>query len=607
MSRLTVRLALATALAFAAAVPLHAEPQAGFSPFGDLKYPADFKHFDYVDPAAPKGGQMVLASLGTFDSLNPYIVRGVPVTGMELTTDSLMAASADEPDSYYGLLAATIDVSPDFSTAIFKLRPEARFADGSPVTAADIVFSAGVLRSKADPSWRQRLSDVASIEAPDPATVVVHFAASERRTMPIAIATMPVFSAAWWQGRDFASPGLDAPLGSGPYAVGEIQPGRSITFTRRPDYWAAALPVNAGRYNFDRIRVDYYRDRDIQFEAFKAGAYDFREEFTSRLWATGYAGPAFDRGLIQRTTLPDERPTGIQAFFLNLRKPRFDDVRVRRAIGLAFDFEWSNKALFFGAYQRMASIFENSPLAAHDWPGPNELSILEMYRGRIPDAVFGGPYVPASTDGSGEIRERLKVARDLLAQAGWTVKDGKLVNAAGEVFEIEFLVDEPVFARIIQPFQQNLERLGILTHYRELDPTGYQLRLQSHDYDVVGARFALPSTPTTELRDLWGSASADVPGSENLGGIKDAVVDALIERVVAADNRPEYTNAAHALDRVVMWNDYFIPQYFSDVRKIAWWDRFGRPATAPVYDIGNVDTWWFDPARSAAVDAGKAP
>ncbi|MDD3446460.1 MAG: extracellular solute-binding protein, partial [Zavarzinia sp.] len=474
-------------------------------------------------------------------------------------------------------------------------------------TATDVVFTAETLRRDGDPVWARRLADIETIEAPDARTVTVTFKAKHLRTLPVDIATMPVMSAAWWQGRAFDVPSLDAPLGSVPYRVAEVSPGRAISFARRDDYWARDLNVNRGRFNFDRVTIDYYRDRDVQFEAFKAGAYDFREEFTARIWARGYEGPAIDAGLIRRATVPDERPSGIQAFFLNLRRAKFADVRVRRAIGLAFDFEWSNKALFFDAYTRMASIFENSPLAAHDQPTPAELSLLEMYRGQIPDTVFGGPYAPARTDGSGNIRDRLKVARDLLAEAGWTVKDKRLVNAAGEPFTLEFLTFEPAFARIIQPFMQNLERLGITVSHREIDITSYQARLQQFDFDVVSGRFVLGPTPTTELRDLWGSESTDVPGSYNLGGVKDKVADALIERMVAADNRRDYVTAAHALDRVIMWNDYFIPQFYKSGRTIAWWDRFGRPATAPLYDIGNIDTWWWDAARAAAVAAGKAP
>lgn len=607
MSRLISRLLLAAAAVFAVAGPLAAAPQHGFSPFGDLKYPAGFTHFDYVDPEAPKGGMLRLSSLGTFDSLNPFIVRGLPVTLIGLTQDSLLAQSADEPDSFYGLLAQSIDVADDFTTVTFKLRPEARFADGSPVTAADVVFTAKTLLKDGDPTWAQRLADIETIEAPAPSTVFIRFKAATSQTLPIGIATMPVLSAAWWQGRAFDQPGLEAPLASGPYRVAEIQAGRGITYERRTDYWGADLPVNRGRFNFDRIRVDYYRDRDVDFEAFKAGAYDFREEFTARLWATGYVGPAFDKGLIRRDTVADERPSGIQAFFMNLRRDKFADVRVRRAIGLAFDFEWSNKALFFGAYQRMASIFENSPLAAHDWPTPAELSILEMYRGQIPDAVFGGPYLPAKTDGSGNIRDRLLLARDLLVDAGWTVRDHRLVNARGEPFEIEFLNFEPAFARIMQPFIQNLQRLGIAAHYREVDVTSYQTRVQDFDFDVISARFALSPTPTAELRSLWGSAAADAAGSLNLAGIRNPVVDALIERMVSADNRRDYMSAAHALDRVVMWNEYIIPEWFKGGRTIAWWDRFGRPNRAPLHDIGHIDTWWYDTARAAAVDAGKAP
>lgn len=607
MLSLVPRLARAVAALAIVTSPALADPRPAFSPFGDVKYQPGFSHFDYVSPDAPKGGRLNLASLGTFDSLNPFIVRGVAVEGLDLSFDSLMTGSADEPDSFYGLLAESIDVAPDFSGATFRLRPEARFADGTPVTAADVIATVQALKTKGDPAWRQRLVDIETLSAPDPLTLKVEFGTTGLRTLPVALATMPVLPAAFLAANDLAQPGLSPLPGSGPYRVSSVEPGRGIVYERRADYWGRDLPVNRGRYNFDRIAIDYYRDRDIQFEAFKAGAYDFREEFTSRLWATGYTGPAFDKGLVRRGELEDERPTGIQAFFLNLRREKFADVRVRQAIGLAFDFEWSNKAMFFGAYTRMASIFENSVLAAHGWPSSAELAILESYRGRIPDSVFGGPYQPAATDGSGNIRERLKAARGLLAEAGWTVKDGKLVDAQGRPFELEILSDEPVFARVFTPFVQNLQRLGIDARYREIDDTAYQTRLQGFDFDIVSQRYALSATPGLELRDLWGSETADEPGSLNLAGVKNPVVDELIGRMIAAESRPDYMTAAHALDRVVMWNEYIIPQWYKSSRTIAWWDRFGQPEVKPVYDLGIIDTWWFDAVRSAAVDVGKAP
>jgi microcin C transport system substrate-binding protein len=615
MSRTTLRLILTAFALMLGVAAAHGEPRHGFSPFGDLGYPADFSHFAYVDPDAPKGGLLRLSALGTFDSLNPFIVRGLPPIsgmgllygGLDVTFDSLLVASADEPDSFYGQLAESVDVAADLSSVTFRLRAQARFADGTPVTAADVAATAQALRTKGDPVWRQRLADIGAIESPDPLTVTVIFSGATRRTLPIAVATMPVLAAAWLKDRDFGMPSLDAPLASGPYRVAAVEAGRSITFERRADYWGRDLPVNRGRFNFDRVRFDYYRDREVDFEAFKAGAYDFREEFTSRLWATGYTGPAFDKGLIRRASVGDERPTGIQAFFLNLRRPKFQDMRVRQAIGMAFDFEWSNRALFFGAYKRMASIFENAPLAAHGRPSTAELSLLEMFRGQVPDSVYGEPYFPPLSDGSGELRGRLKAARDLLAQAGWRIVEGRLVNDKGESFEIEFLLDEPSFERVVRPFMANLERLGFVTKYREMDTTGYTVRRQNYDYDVVTQRYGLDPTPTVELRDLWGSGAADSPGSLNLAGIKDPVVDTLIERVIAADTRPEYETAARALDRVVMWNEYIIPQWYKSERNIAWWDRFGRPPLPPRYDLGVLDTWWYDAARAAATDAGKAP
>lgn len=595
-------LGLATALAIAPAAA--AAPRHGYSPFGDLKYPEDFDHFDYADPAAPKGGVFRLSAVGTYDSLNPFIIQGVPATSLDLVYETLMVASGDEPSSFYGLVARTIDVADDLSSATIVLDPAARFADGTPVTPADIVFSFETLKAEGDPNWRQSLAGVAKVTVLAPDRLRFDFVAPYRRSGPMIVANLPVLSAAWWQGRAFDRPSLEPPLGSGPYRVDKIEPGRAVTFRRNPDYWGRDLPVNRGRFNFDVIRYDYFRDRDVEFEAFKAGAYDWREEFTARFWATGYNGPAVAHGQIRRDAVPDNRPSGVQAFFPNLRRAKFQNVAVRRALGLAFDFEWTNRTMFFGAYRRMASIFENSPLAAHDWPDAAEIAILEQLRGQVPDGVFTGPYTPPRSDASGEIRERLKAARTLLEEAGWTLTDGRLVNAAGEPFTIEFLVDEPAFVRIIEPFMRNLARLGIDARIRQVDPTAYQARRETFDFDIIVQRFGLSPTPGDELRDLWGSHGAESPGTLNLAGIKDPVVDRLIEAVLAAESRPDFVTACHVLDRVVMWNEYLIPQWYKGEHTIAWWDRFGRPKTPPLYTIGHLDTWWFSPERNAATEAG---
>ncbi len=607
LSPLLHSLGLVAALA---AAPAAAAPSHGYSPFGDLKYAGDFGHFDYVNPAAPKGGTLRLSAIGTFDSLNPYIIPGVAVgeglefSPMSLVYETLMVSSGDEPSSFYGLVARTIDVADDFSSATVAIDPAARFSDGTPVTADDVVFSFQVLKAKGDSNWRQSLAGIGQVAVPAPGQVRFDFVPPYRRSGPMVVANLPVFSAAWWQGRPFDRPSLAQPLGTGPYLVDKIDAGHTVTFKRNPDYWGRDLPVNRGRFNFDDIRYDYFRDRDVDFEAFKAGAYDWREEFTSRFWATGYTGPAVARGQIRRDTVPDNRPSGVQAFFPNLRRAKFQNIAVRRALDLAFDFEWTNRTMFFGAYRRMASIFENSPLAAHDWPDAAEISILERLRGQVPDTIFTGPYAPPRSDASGEIRDRLKAARDLLDQAGWTLKGGTLVNQAGDPFTIEFLIDEPTFTRIIEPFIRNLARLGIAATIRQVDPTAYQARREAFDYDIITQRFGLSPTPGDELRNLWGSAAADLPGALNLAGIKDPVVDRLIEAVLDAESRPDFVTACHALDRVVMGNEYLIPQWYKGEHTIAWWDRFGRPRTAPLYTIGHVDTWWFDPRRSAATDAG---
>jgi microcin C transport system substrate-binding protein len=598
----------AIGLAGAGAAANEAHPRHGISVFGDLKYPPDFKHFDYVNPAAPKGGALRLYGIDSFDSLNPFILRGVSVEGIELIFDTLMARALDEPDAVYGLVAESVEVAADRSAVTFNLRPEARFHDGTPITAEDVAFSFRMLTEKGHPRFRLIYDGVARTEALGPHRIRFAFKPGEHRDLPTLLASLQIISKAYYAKVEYDRTTVESPLGSGPYRVRAVDPGRYIEYERVADYWAKDLPVNRGRYNFQTVRIDYFRDRDIAFEAFFAGNYDYREEFTSRDWATKYDDkPAIRNGFVVRETLPDETPSGVQAWFFNLRRDRFKDRRVRAALDLAFDYEWTNRNLFYGLYQRTNSMFENSDLAAHGPPSAAELALLEPLRGKVPDEVFAKPYASPITDGSGNNRDNLRAAARLFNEAGWRIKDGVLVDAKGEPFRLEFLLFEASFQRIINPYVANLKRIGVDASIRVVDVANFQNRRQTYDFDVVIERYVQPLTPGVEQRDYFGSAAADVPGSRNLAGIKDPAVDHLIEKIMAARTRVELVVAVRALDRVLMWNRYSVPQWFKGAHNIAYWNKYDRPKVPPKYDVGVVETWWFNPEKVAMIASGKAP
>jgi len=445
---------------------------------------------------------------------------------------------------------------------------------------------------------------VAGVRAPDPHTARFDFKPGHQRDLPTLLAAMPVLSKAYWGKRDFDRTTMEIPVSSGPYRIAKVDPGRSILYERDPNYWGKNLAVNRGRHNFDRVRIEYFRDRDIALEAFFAGAYDLREENTSRDWATKYDDkPAVIDGTIKRETLRDNTPSGVQAWFFNLRRERFKDRRVREALDLAFDFTWTNKNLFYGLYKRMSSMFENSELAAHELPSKAELALLEPFRGQVPDEVFDKPYASPVAADEVEFRQNLRKAVGLLHAAGWSVKDGKLRNAKGEPFTIEFLIFESTFQRVINPYIANLKRLGIDASVRVVDIANFINRRQAYDFDAVIERYVMFLTPGVELREYFGSAAADIPGSRNLAGIKDKAVDALIDKVIAAQSRPDLITAVRALDRVLMWSRYSVPQWYSGNQRLAYWDRFSRPAVKPKYDLGIIDTWWYDDAKAKRVDA----
>jgi microcin C transport system substrate-binding protein len=564
----------------------------GLSAFGDLKYPADFQHFDWVNPGAPKGGR--LSTIGTlarttFDSFNAFIVRGDPAQGLEYVYDSLMTASLDEPDAVYGLVASSAEVAPDLGAVTFRLRPQATFADGSALTAEDVVFTFFALKDKGHPLYRVQLADVLNAEAVDAATVRYTLSGTQRRDLPLLIAQLPILSKRYYATREFDATTLEPPLGSGPYRVSDFKPGTFVSYRRREDYWGKDLPVNRGRFNFDELRFEYYRDRTAELESLKAGAFDLREEFTARDWMTAYDVPAVKAGRLLRLILPDERPAGAQGFFLNTRREKLADVRVRQALDYAFDFEWANKNIFYGLYARTESFFENSNLKASGLPGADELALLEPFRDRLPAEVFAAPYTSPVSEGTGTDRKLLATAARLLSAAGWEVRDGKRVNAKGEVLELEFLIVDPAMERVLSAYVKN----------RRVDPAQYERRHKTFDFDVVSTRFALRATPGTELRAFWGSEAAGTEGSYNLAGVADPVIDALLNKLAGAKSRDGLLTSARALDRVLRAGHYWVPQWYRPFHYIVYWNKYDRPAVKPRYERGVIQSWWYDAEKAA--------
>lgn len=579
----------------------------GLSGFGDLKYPPDFKHFDYVNPDAPKGGlfsqigssRQYNQNFNTFNSLNSYIFKGDAALGMELTFASLMVRAGDEPDAMYGLIARAVVISPDGLTYRFLLRPEAKFHDGSRLDAHDAAFSLNLLKSKGHPIITQLMRDVTSAEAVDDLTLAVRFAPGRGRDVPLFVAGLPVFSRVYYGKREFDETTLEPPLGCGPYKVGRLETGRFIEYERVKDWWGADLPVSCGQNNFDVVRYEFYRDRDVAFEGFTGKSYLFREEFTSRIWATRYDFAAIKDGRVKRDVLPDDTPSGAQGWFFNTRREKFKDPRLREALNYAFDFEWTNKNIMYGSYLRTHSVFQNSDMMAVGKPAPDELVLLEPFRGRVPDEVFGEPFVPPVSDGSGQDRALLRKASAILQQAGYGLRDGKRVTPKGERLTIEFLLDEPSFQPHHMPLIKNLATLGIEATPRIVDPVQYKLRNDTFDFDITIQRFSFSSTPGDSLRTYFTSQAAAIKGSQNLAGISDPVIDALVDRIIAAETRPALTAACKALDRVFRAGRYWIPHWYKASHWIAYWDVFARPAGKPRYARGIPETWWYDPERAA--------
>ena len=551
----------------------------------------DFAHFPYVNPRAPKGGTVRVAAVGSFDSLNPFLIKGNAAEGLGLIYDTLMAENLDEPASVYGLIASHVSYPADVSSATFFLRPQARFHDGEPITAADVAFSLDMLKTH-HPSYQAYYKDVVRAEIVSPHEVRFHFAQANNRELPFIIAQLPILPQHYWQTREFNKTTLEPPLGSGPYKIGAVNAGRSIAYERVQDYWARDLNVQRGQHNFDRIQYIYFGDGQIAFEALKAGELDFRHENHSRNWATGYEIDAVREGALQRKAIAHKQGTGMQAFVLNLRRAQFQDVRVREALNLAFDFEWSNRALFHGAYIRTASYFSNSELAARGLPSKAERALLAPYRAQLPSALFSETWRNPRTDAPHSLRANLRRAAELLRAAGWEVEDGVL-QKNGAPFTMEFLIFGPTFERIITPYQRNLKRLGIQSSVRQVDASQYQNRLRDYDFDVVIGLFGQSLSPGNEQRDFWSSAAAARKGSRNLIGLADPVVDALVEKVIRAENRAALVTAARALDRVLLWGHYVVPHWHIANFRLAW--RRGLAyETSPAYAHGFPAIWWWE-------------
>jgi len=603
---LTVVAALACAGAAEANTRHHA-----LSLLGQPKFGPDFKHFDWVNPAAPKGGTVRLWALGGFDSLNPYTIKGSPAAGIGLIYDALMVSSPDEPSTEYGLVAAWVSHPDDFSSVTFGLRPEARFHDGKPMTPADVVFTFEQLK-KNHPHYAFYYKNVVKAEATGASEVTFTFDQKGNRELPLIVGQMPVLPKHFWEGksangeaRDLGRSSLEIPLGSGPYRIKEIDAGRSIVYERVKDYWAKDLPITIGQWNFDEIRYTYFRDRVPAFEAFKAGQIDFWQESSAKFWATGYDFEAANKNLVRKEEIPVERVAPMQAFVMNLRRPQFQDARVRRAFNLAFDFEWANKNLFFDQYRRVGSFFDNSELAAKGLPTGLELKILEEVRSQVPPEVFTTEWKNPVNVGPQDARRNLAEAAKLLTEAGWKARNGVLVDGQGRELVVEFLIVSPDFERVILPYKTALERLGVKASIRVVDSAQYQRREDSFDFDIIVDTFPQSLSPGNEQRDFWGTPAADREGSRNTAGIKNPAVDKLIERLIFAKDREELVAATRALDRVLLWNHYVVPQWHTPYDRVASWDMFGRPAKLPSQSISFQRVWWIDPDKAKALSTAR--
>ena len=582
------------------------EAEHAFAMHGKPKYAENFKHFEYVNPLAPKGGKLINEAMGTFDSFNPFILKGVKAAGLGLIYDSLMVGSSDEAFTNYGLIAESIIVPEDRSWVSFNLNPDAEWHDGRPISVDDVIWTFNTLISEGHPSFKIYYRDVELVEQTGKRQVTFRFPKSTNRELPLILGQMTILPKHYWEGQNFKKTTLKPPLGSGAYRIKNFEAGRSISYERVKHYWATDLPVNKGQSNFDEISYEYYRDRDVATEAFKSGAFDLRAENQSKRWATAYDFPALKEGKVKKILIPHERPTGMQGFVFNIRKDFFSDPKVRLAINYAWDFEWTNKTLMYNAYKRTNSYFSNSELSSSGTlPEGEELKILQKFKRQVPKQVFDEVYKAPQTDGSGNNRKNLRLALKLLREAGWAVKDGKLVNRNGIPLKFELLIAYPSIERLALPLKQSLKRLGIEMSIRTVDVAQYQQRVDTFDFDMIVSSFGQSLSPGNEQRDFWHSTNADRPGSRNLIGIKEPAIDKLVELVIESPDRESLISRTRALDRVLLWNHYVIPHFHLQASRLVFWNIFGRPKNVAKYSSGFPNTWWLDIAKEKEVRAWK--
>lgn len=597
-----VRLALLFAVLIVSAPAVavgQPQPHHAIAMHGEPKYGPDFTHFDYVNPDAPKGGSLKQAATGTFDSLNPWIIKGRAASGLSLTYDTLMTSANDEPFTEYGLVAETIEVPEDRSWAVFTLRPEARFHDGEPITADDVVFSFNILREKGAPMFRYYYGGVEKVTAEGPHRVRFTFVPGDNRELPLILGQMPILPKHYWDGREFGETTLEPPVTSGPYRVGTFEVGRFITYERVEDWWAKDLPATQGFNNFDEVRYDYYRDATVALEAFKAGAFDLRVENSSKTWATGYDFPAYHQGLVVKREFMDEMPSGMQGYAFNLRRPLFQDRRVREALTYAYDFDWMNNTLSTGQLVRTESYFDNSELRARGLPSEAELALLEPWRDSLPPEVFTEEYKPPSTAPPHSLRENQLKALKLLREAGWEVVDGVL-QKDGQPFRFEILLHSPQWEATTLPYARNLARLGIQATVRTVDSAQYQNRMTTFDFDMSVVIWGQSLSPGNEQLEYFGSAAADAPGSRNYMGFKSPAADALIDKIISARSREDLVTATRALDRVLRWSILVVPHFYVPETRIALWNRFGIPEAEPMRGVDIMSWWQTSPEAVAA-------
>ena len=571
----------------------------GMAMHGEVKYGSNFRSFDYVNPKAPKMGTLGLHSIGTFDSFNNFIVKGNPVANIDLIYNTLTTSSADEPFSQYGELAEEIYMPEDRSWVAFKLRPEARWHDGKQVSVEDVIWTFNTLVTDGEPFFRFYYGNVQDVIKAGNDIVRFNFKNGENRELPLILGQLTVLPKHYWKERDFNKTTLEPPLGSGPYRVKKFEPGRSLNLERETAYWGKQIPSHKGKFNFNEIRIDYYRDSDISLEAFKSGEYDYRLENSSKNWATGYDIPAVSEGLLTKKLFNHNRPAGMQGVFYNTRRPIFNDLRVRQALALAFDFEWSNQNLFYGQYTQSRSYFDNSELAATGLPSKKELELLNPLRNNLPREVFTTSYAPSKGGGPRAMRANLRKANQLLNEAGWVITDGKRVNSEnGNLFEFEVLLVQPGFERIVLPFTRYLEKLGIEVRVRTVDTSQYRQRLNTYDYDMIVSSFGQSLSPGNEQRSFWGSNTAAMEGGRNYIGITNPAIDVLVEHIIEAKDREELVTATRSLDRALQWGHWVIPHWHIAYDRIAYWDKFGHPTITPPNGV-QLMTWWIDQSKAS--------